>query len=87
MRIRLGDDNQGKFKDLSVIDGLHKITAPTLVINGVDDEIQDSCVDPFFYHIRKVKRVKFLCSSHLPYYEERAKYMRVVGEFLLNVGN
>jgi len=74
----------GTLKNWSVIDELHKITVPTLLINGRYDEAQDEVVWPFFVHIAKVKWIQFSESSHLPQWEERERYMEVVGEFLAN---
>ncbi|KAJ7629964.1 proline-specific peptidase [Mycena polygramma] len=55
---------------------------PTLLINGEHDYMNDSVVEPFFWGIDRVKWVKFINSSHMPHWEERERYMTVVGEFL-----
>lgn len=55
---------------------------PTLLINGEHDYMTDSVVAPFFRGIDCVKWVKFMNSSHMPHWEERERYMTVVGEFL-----
>ena len=72
----------GSLKTWSVIPDLHKITVPTLLLNGRYDEAQDSVVEPFFKNISKVKWFTFAESSHMPQYEERELYMQRVGEFL-----
>ncbi|KAI9867769.1 MAG: hypothetical protein M1830_005745 [Pleopsidium flavum] len=72
----------GSLKDWSVVDEVHRITAPTLLINGYYDEAQDSVVRPYFRGIPHVKWVQFAESSHMPQLEERDKYMQVVGDFL-----
>ncbi|PWY92272.1 proline-specific peptidase [Aspergillus heteromorphus CBS 117.55] len=72
----------GSLKDWSVLDTLHKIKVPTLLINGKYDEAQDSAVEPFFHGIDKVKWVTFSESSHCPQLEEREKYLQIVGDFL-----
>ncbi|TFY81646.1 hypothetical protein EWM64_g2370 [Hericium alpestre] len=72
----------GTLKTWSVIDKLHTIKYPTLVMNGVYDEAQDVCVRPFFEHIRKVKWVQFAESSHMPFFEEKERYLGVVEDFL-----
>lgn len=73
----------GSLKEWSVIPELHKITVPTLLLNGRYDEAQDSVVEPFFKEIQsKVKWYTFSESSHMPQYEERELYMKHVGDFL-----
>lgn len=56
---------------------------PTLVTNGKYDEAQDSVVAPFVSEIPNVKWEKFSESSHMSHFEEREKYMAVVGKFLV----
>ncbi|KZV68540.1 proline-specific peptidase [Peniophora sp. CONT] len=72
----------GTLKDWSVVDKLHTITCPTLIINGVDDEAQDECVAPFFTKIPKAKWVQFAKSSHMPFFEEPERYFQVLSQFL-----
>jgi pimeloyl-ACP methyl ester carboxylesterase len=72
----------GTLKTWTVVDRLHTITRPTLVINGVDDEAQDECVSPLFEKIPKAKWIQFAKSSHMPFYEEPERYFQIVGEFL-----
>ena len=72
----------GTLKDWSVVDRLHAITCPTLIINGVDDEAQDECVAPFFEGIPKAKWVQLAKSSHMPFYEEPERYFEVISKFL-----
>ncbi|KAK7688222.1 hypothetical protein QCA50_008592 [Cerrena zonata] len=69
-------------KDWTIIDRLHLIRIPTFVINGRKDIAQDFVVKPFFDGIQKVKWVTFENSAHTPFFEEREKYMKLVGEFL-----
>ena len=66
----------------TIVDRLHNITVPTLVINGAKDIAQDFVVAPFFQNIPKAKWVKCSESSHMPYWEEKEFYYREVGEFL-----
>lgn len=75
----------GTLKTWSIIDILHNIGCPTLIINSVYDEAQDVCVLPFFQNIPRVKWVQFTNSSHTPFLEERERYMQVVGSFLTSV--
>lgn len=72
----------GKLKTWSVLDDLHTITQPTLVINGGDDEAQDVCVSPLFERIPKAKWVRFANSSHMPFFEEKERYLQIVSTFL-----
>ena len=72
----------GTLKDWNINDDAHKIIARTLLINGRYDEAQDSTVEPFFREIAKVKWVTFAESSHVPQWEERERFMEVVGNFL-----
>ncbi|KAJ7641591.1 proline-specific peptidase [Roridomyces roridus] len=55
---------------------------PTLIVNGEHDYMTDAVCGPFFWGIDRVKWVKFASSSHTPQWEERERYMTVVGEFL-----
>ncbi|EED80167.1 predicted protein [Postia placenta Mad-698-R] len=59
-----------------------KTWSPTLILNGVDDEAGDICVSPLFWKIPKAKWVKFAHSSHMPFFEEKEKYLEVVAQFL-----
>lgn len=54
----------------------------TLIINGWFDEAQDISVVPFFEKIPRVKWVQFAESSHTPFFEEKERYLQVVGDFL-----
>ncbi len=72
----------GSLKEWSIIDDLHKIAVPTLLLNGKYDEAQDSVVQPYFRAIHKVKWYTFAESSHMPQYEERERYVQMVGDFL-----
>ncbi|OJT06636.1 L-amino acid amidase [Trametes pubescens] len=72
----------GPLKDWTVADDIHLINVPTLLLNGHYDEAQDSVQVGFFRDIEKVKWFTFAESSHMPMWEEREKYMRVVGDFL-----
>ena len=71
-------------KGWEVTDRLHLVNIPTLVINGEDDYMTDAVNWPFFNKIPKVKWVKFAKSSHMPFFEERVRYMDTVKGFLLD---
>jgi len=70
--------------DWSVIDRLHLIHQPTLVINGRADVAQDFVCRPLFQNIGKVKWRTFELSSHTPMLEEREDYLKEVADFLIN---
>lgn len=72
----------GPLKDWSVIDRLHAIGVPVLLISGRHDEAAPEVVQPFADHIRDVEWVIFENSSHMPHVEERTACMQVVADFL-----
>lgn len=65
------------------MDRIHRIKVPTLLINGRYDEAQDEVMEPFFRLIEKVKWVRFADSSHMPHFEEKDEFLKVVGDFLM----
>ncbi|KLO25441.1 proline iminopeptidase-family hydrolase [Mycobacterium haemophilum] len=72
----------GSLKSWSVVDQLHRITVPTLVVNGRYDEATDLCVAPFLQRIPRVQYAKFEHSSHTPHLEEEELFLDVVNAFL-----
>ncbi len=64
---------------------LHKIRVPTLVTGGRYDEVSPKVAKSIHTGIKRSKLVTFPNSSHLPFWEEREKFMRVVRRFLDNV--
>ncbi|KAF2105095.1 proline-specific peptidase [Rhizodiscina lignyota] len=72
----------GTLKYWNIKSQLHMIKVPVLLINGKFDEAQDECVMPYFQGIEHVKWVHFAESAHMPHWEERDRYMQVVGAFL-----
>ncbi|KAI0775111.1 proline-specific peptidase [Trametes elegans] len=71
----------------TIIDRLHQIQVPTLVINGRYDFAQDYVTRPYSDNIPNSKWIKFEDSSHTPHWEERERYMKVVGDFLAGGGS
>ncbi|KAJ7844639.1 proline-specific peptidase [Mycena leptocephala] len=77
-------------EDPTVLEAIWDITqkihlmrhVPTLIINGEHDFMDDSVCGPFFEGIDRVKWVKFAESSHAPQWEERERYISVIGKFL-----
>lgn len=72
----------GTLKNWSTLDNLANINVPVLMVNGRYDEAQDSCMAPFFERIPKVKWVQLAESAHMGHFEERERFMQVVGGFL-----
>ena len=72
----------GTLKHWSIVDRLHLIQAPTLLISGKYDEATPACVQPYADRIKNVRWVKFENSSHMPHVEETERYLKVVGDFL-----
>lgn len=72
----------GSLRTWSVIDKLHTISSPTLVINSPEDTAQDIAVKPFYQRIPKVKWVQLVNSTHIPFFEEKKRYFELVANFL-----
>ncbi|KAJ7136101.1 proline-specific peptidase [Mycena epipterygia] len=72
----------GRLKNFTLVDDLHKISVPTLLISGKYNQAQDIAVLPFFRKIPKVKWIQFAQNSHTPIFEEKERYLEVVGYFL-----
>ncbi|KAI0649017.1 proline-specific peptidase [Trametes meyenii] len=66
----------------TIVDRLHLIEVPTLVINGRYDIAQDFVMKPYDDNIPNSRWITFENSSHTPFWEEREGYMEVVGSFL-----
>ncbi|PBK92101.1 alpha/beta-hydrolase [Armillaria gallica] len=62
-----------RLKDWSVIDVLHNVTCPTLLLSAPQDEMWESAVRPFFLNIPQCKWVELQNSSHVPMYEDPDK--------------
>ena len=74
----------GTLKTWSVIDKVHRINVPTLLISGRFDEATPAVVQPFKDNIKGARWEIFEHSSHMPHVEEQEKCMKLVGEFLNN---
>jgi L-proline amide hydrolase len=72
----------GTLKSWSVVDAVHNITAPTLLISGRFDEAMPITIQPFADAIPNVRWKIFEESSHVPHIEERQDYMQLVESFL-----
>jgi proline iminopeptidase len=65
---------------------LHLIKVPTLVTGGRYDEVTPRVARAIHNGVKGSKLVIFPKSSHVAFWEEREKYMRVVGSFLDGIG-
>lgn len=72
----------GTLKSWSVIDRLHRIEVPVLLISGRHDEATPKVVQPFADNIKDVRWTIFEQSSHMPHVEERDSCIGLVGSFL-----
>ncbi|KAI0388997.1 Alpha/Beta hydrolase protein [Xylariaceae sp. FL0594] len=72
----------GTFKDWEGWKEGHKIEALTLLINGQYDEATDLCVQPWFSSIPKVRWVTVAEASHMVHWEQRERFIDLVGNFL-----
>ncbi|AEO67605.1 uncharacterized protein THITE_2144921 [Thermothielavioides terrestris NRRL 8126] len=72
----------GSFKDWEGWKDAHKIQVETLLLNGRYDEVTDLTVDPWFQTIPRVRWVTLENSSHMSHWEDRERFMEVVGSFL-----
>lgn len=72
----------GTLRDWSIVDRVHAIVAPTLLLSGRYDEATPATVQPFFNSIPDVRWEIFEASSHMPFIEEPDRYRQVVESFL-----
>jgi L-proline amide hydrolase len=73
----------GTLRNWSVVDRVQHIVAPTLLLSGRFDEATPATVQPFFDAIPDVRWEIFEASSHMPFIEERERYLSVVEDFLV----
>jgi L-proline amide hydrolase len=72
----------GTLRNWSVVERVQHIQAPTLLLSGRFDEATPATVQPFFDSIPDVRWEIFEASSHMPFIEERERYLSVVEDFL-----
>ncbi|KAK0229135.1 hypothetical protein EDD85DRAFT_957543 [Armillaria nabsnona] len=70
-------------KDWSVIDVLHNVICPTLLISAPQDEMWEPAVRPF--SLNMCKWVELQNSSHVPMCEEPDNYFKILVNFLSSV--
>ncbi|KAK6200848.1 hypothetical protein LQW54_009431 [Pestalotiopsis sp. IQ-011] len=72
----------GNLKDWDGSKEAGNINVDTLLLNGRYDEVPELCAEPWFRAIPKIKWVVLENSSHMSHWEERERYMELVGTFL-----
>ena len=72
----------GSIKDWQVKNRLGEINVPTLLVSGRYDEAAPPLQETLQAGINGAVWELFEESSHLPHYEERERYMQVVGDWL-----
>jgi L-proline amide hydrolase len=72
----------GSIKDWSSKSRLNQIRVPTLVLSGRFDEATPALQETLLQGIEGSRQVIFESSSHLPFWEERERYVAVVDEWL-----
>lgn len=72
----------GSLRNWSIVERLHRIMVPTLVLSGKYDEATPETVEPYARLIPDARWHVFAQSSHMPHVEERTACMRLVGDFL-----
>jgi proline iminopeptidase len=72
----------GNLRDWDVMDRLHEIGVPTLFISGEHDEIRPSHVRHMHEQLAGSELHHYADSAHLPFEEERERFMAEYREFL-----
>jgi L-proline amide hydrolase len=72
----------GTLKDWTIEESAHLIAVPTLLLSGRYDEATPRTVQPFYEAIRGARWEIFESSSHMPFIEERERFLDVVDAFL-----
>ena len=72
----------GTLRTWNIVDRLHEIRVPTLLLSGRYDEATPAIVETIHQRIPGAEWVLFEQSSHLPHVEEPERYNQVVSDFL-----
>jgi L-proline amide hydrolase len=72
----------GSLRTWSVVDEVHRIAVPTLLVSGAFDEATPATVQPFADGIPDVRWTIMANSSHMPFVEEPEAYLALVSSFL-----
>lgn len=72
----------GTIRDVDLSGELHRIRLPTLVLGGRYDEVTPVVAEQIRAGIPGARSITFNESSHVPFWEERTRFMQVVAGFL-----
>jgi L-proline amide hydrolase len=72
----------GTVRGWSIVERVHAVSVPTLLLNGRFDEATAAVMQPFADRIPDVRWHVFESSSHVPHLEEPDTYLDVVRAFL-----
>ncbi len=72
----------GTLRTWNIVDRLHEIRVPALLLSGRYDEATPAIVETIHQRIPGAEWVLFEHSSHLPHVEEPERYNQVVSNFL-----
>jgi proline iminopeptidase len=72
----------GSLRYWDITDQLHKISVPTLITTAKYDEVSPNVAMSMHREIKGSKLATFQKSAHLPMWDEREKYLKVVRTFL-----
>jgi pimeloyl-ACP methyl ester carboxylesterase len=73
---------ENELTDWSAIGRMHAVSVPTLIVNGRADKVSDYVIEPIFWETPKVKWVTMDGSSHMPFWEERERFHKLVDDWL-----
>lgn len=72
----------GTLRSWTVVERLHSVTAPTLVVAGEFDEATPATWAPFTEHIPEVRSHVFPDASHCSHLEKPEEFRAVIAEFV-----
>jgi L-proline amide hydrolase len=72
----------GTLREWDIIDRLHLIRVPVLVVSGRHDEVAPGAVEQLWRGLASARWVIFEESSHMPHIEEHSRFIATVAEFL-----
>lgn len=72
----------GTLRDWTIVDRLHLVAVPTLVISGRHHEATPTVLKPYAERVSNVRWTIFEHLSHMPHVEERDACMMHVSAFL-----
>jgi proline iminopeptidase len=75
----------GTIKDIDLVSQLATIRVPTLVLGGRYDEVTPKVAEQIYRAVPGARHHTFEQSAHVPFWEEREAFRRIVGAFLHDV--